>query len=523
VSGSEPAPITHHRVGVIGAGTMGAGITLVAAQAGHEVGLFDSSDGALERAAREIERRLEREVARNRLTNAEAEAIDARIHPIGSLTDLAGAGLVIEAIVEDLDAKQDVFRALEDIVGPTTILATNTSSLSVTAIAGALQAPERIVGMHFFNPPVVMPLVEVVRGAATADAVVADVVALAAAWGKTPVVCASTPGFIVNRVARPFYGEALRLLGEGAADAPTIDATVREAGGFRMGPLELMDLIGIDVNLAVSKSVYEQTFHDPRFAPSVIQQSLVDSGRLGRKTGFGFYRYGDSGPAPPSHGTVVAPSNQEVPIVRVVGDLGHAIGLVDRLAAAGVTVERTSDPTAPGHLVIGGTAVVPTDGRTATALQAAGELPGLRVVVMDLARDWATAARVAAAPADQLNDAEDPELSLQDLAAVLAAASIEVTPVDDTPGLLLMRIMVQLASVAADAAATGVATPADIDLAMRTGTNYPEGPLEWAEGVGVGRVVSVLDHMREHYREERYRAAASLRRAALTNSDPREG
>jgi 3-hydroxybutyryl-CoA dehydrogenase len=508
---------------VIGAGTMGAGIALVAARAGHEVGLFDSSDDALERAIREIEERLRQEVARDRLTNAEAEAIDARVHPLGSVSDLAGAGLVVEAIVEDLATKQALFRQLEDIVDPTALLATNTSSLSVTAIAGALQRPERVIGMHFFNPPAVMPLVEVVRGDASADAVVDRVVSLAANWGKTPVVCTSTPGFIVNRVARPFYGEALRLLAEGTANAPTIDAVVREAGGFRMGPLELMDLIGIDINLAVSKSVYEQTFHDSRFAPSVIQQSMVDAGRLGRKTGSGFYRYEDGDPDSPREGTYVAVADRQLPAVRVVGDLRHAAGLVPRLEAAGVPVERASDSTSFGYLVAGDTLVAPTDGRTAASLQAAGVLAGSRVVVIDLARDWGKTGRVAAAQADGVDADTGSGSPLQDLARVLGAASIDVAPVDDTPGLVLMRIMVQLASVAADAAAIGVASPADIDLAMRSGTNYPEGPLEWAARVGARTVVSVLDHMREHYREERYRVAANLRRAALANSDPREG
>jgi 3-hydroxybutyryl-CoA dehydrogenase len=497
---------------------MGAGIALVAATAGHEVGLFDSADGALEAATAEIEKRLEREVLKDRLTSAEAEAIDARIHPVASLTDLAGSGLVVEAIIEDLEVKRDLFRQLEEIVAPTAVLATNTSSLSVTAIAGALETPKRVVGMHFFNPPVVMPLVEVVRGAASARDVVDDVVALAVAWGKTPVVCTSTPGFIVNRVARPFYGEALRVLQEGAAEAATIDAVVRDAGGFRMGPFQLMDLIGIDINLAVSKSVYEQTFHDPRFTPSGIQQSMVDSGRLGRKTNIGFYGYDHSDPGLADGVAVVAPTERAVPSVIAVGDLGHGSGLVERLEAAGVDITRRPGAPPGGHLLVGGTAVVPTDGRTATALQTSGAFAGRQVVVMDLARDWATAGRVAAATADQ----SDPGSPLQDLADVAAAASIAVAPVDDTPALVLMRIMAQLASVAADAAAVAVATASDIDLAMRAGTNYPEGPLEWTNRVGAATVVSVLDHMREHYGEERYRAAAALRRAALTNSDLRE-
>jgi 3-hydroxybutyryl-CoA dehydrogenase len=305
-----------------------------------------------------------------------------------------------------------------------------------------------------------------------------------------------------------------------------------------MGPFQLMDLIGIDINLAVSKSVYEQTFHDPRFTPSGIQQSMVDSGRLGRKTNIGFYGYDHSDPDLADGVAVVAPTERAVPSVIAVGDLGHGSGLVERLEAAGVDITRRPGAPPGGHLLVGGTAVVPTDGRTATALQTSGAFADRQVVVMDLARDWATASRVAAATADQSDpgsplqdladvaaataDQSDPGSPLQDLADVAAAASIAVAPVDDTPALVLMRIMAQLASVAADAAAVAVATASDIDLAMRAGTNYPEGPLEWTNRVGAATVVSVLDHMREHYREERYRAAAALRRAALTNSDFRE-
>lgn len=512
-------PSSRGRIGVVGAGTMGGGIALVAASAGHEVALFDAVDGALERATVGIEKRLTREVEKGRLTGAEAEAIDSRIHPVASLDHLAGAALVVEAIIEDLTIKQDLLRRLEAIVGRDAILATNTSSLSVTAIAGGLDVPERVVGMHFFNPPAVLPLVEVVRGTETAEAVVAAVVSVARSWGKTPVVCASTPGFIVNRVARPFYGEALRLLAEQVADVATIDAVVREAGGFRMGPMELMDLIGIDVNLTVSKSVYEQTFHDPRFAPSVIQQTHVDAGRLGRKTHRGFYSYGSESPM--QSPATVTPTAGTIQRVRVVGDLGHAVGMVDRLRRSGITIEEAAGTALP-HLAIGDTIVVPTDGRSAGALVASAMVGRRHIVVIDLARDWAVASRIAAAAAGQVPDGEAPPQPLQDLADCLAAASISVSPVRDTPGLVLMRIMAQLASVAADAAAIGVAAPADIDLAMRTGTNYPEGPLEWADRVGAGTIVSVLDHMRDHYGEERYRAAATLRELAYLEGDGRE-
>lgn len=501
-------PLSGVTVAVIGAGTMGAGIAQVAAANGHPVLLHDTSPEVVAEALTHLRRRLEGSVGRGRLDAAEAESIRHRITVAASLDDLAPAGLLIEAIVERLDVKRGLFAALEALVAPDAILATNTSSLSVTAIAAGLEHPERVAGMHFFNPAPVMPLVEVVSGDATGEAVVAVVAATATAWGKTPVRCSSTPGFIVNRVARPFYGEALRLLGEGAADVATIDAVVTGAGGFRMGPFALMDLVGLDVNLAVSTSVFEQTYGDTRFAPNLIQRGLVDAGRLGRKTGRGFYRYGDGAVA-------VEPATLDasgpVADVVVVGDAGHAAGLVDRVEACGVAVTRRPSDEGPGRLLVGDAVVVPTDGSTATEL--AARLACTEVAVLDLVGDAATATRVAVADADQALRRPG-----ERFAAVAARAGIAVSPVGDTPGLVLMRIVAQLASVAADAVTFGVAGAADVDTAMRLGTGYPQGPLAWADSIGVGTVVGVLDRLRAFYGEDRYRVASRLRRATLPAS-----
>ncbi len=292
-------------VGVIGAGAMGSGIAQVAATYGHKVLLFDQNAGAIDRAITGIEKLLARSVEKKRLTQDEADTVRSRLHSAGHektggdpYSDLADAGLVIEAIVERLDAKLELFSALDKVVRPDAILATNTSSLAVTAIAGASSKPGRVIGIHFFNPPTVMPLVEIVPGLATESGVTAGVQQLVDAWGKKTVIAADTPGFIVNRVARPFYGEALRIYEEGIADMPTIDWAMREIGGFRMGPFELMDFIGNDVNLAATKSVYEATYHDSRFRPALTQQRLFDAGFLGRKSGRGYYDYSPDAVAP---------------------------------------------------------------------------------------------------------------------------------------------------------------------------------------------------------------------------------
>ncbi len=499
-------------VAVVGAGAMGAGIAQIAAVNGHRVQLHDTRLGAGDAARKRIADTLARQVAKGRLTQAEADAAVERIATVVTLPDVCVAQLVIEAIVEDADAKRELFARIENVASPECILASNTSSFSITALAAGLKHPGRVAGMHFFLPAPVMPLVEIVSGLATSPEVAETLYATAVAWGKTPVHTASTPGFIVNRCARPFYAEGLRLLAERAGDAATLDAVIREAGGFRMGPFELIDLIGLDVNLAVTTSVWEAYAHDPRYAPSVLQRERVTAGFLGRKSGRGFYDYapGAAKPVPLTEASRPAPAR-----VTAHGDLGHAARLADRIAAGGVAVEHArGDSRFPGGAIhvaggAGGAWLAVTDGRTATARVVD---TGVRdLVLFDLALDYASAPRLAVARADTCSAA-----AYESAVGALQAAGIAVSPLDDVAGLAVQRIVAMLANEAADAVVQGVALPDAIDLAMEKGVNYPRGPLAWADAIGVASVRDVLANLAAHYGEDRYRTSPLVARRAAT-------
>jgi 3-hydroxybutyryl-CoA dehydrogenase len=488
-------------VAVIGAGTMGAGIAQVAAAAGHPVLLYDVEQAALAKAKEQIAALLARMVDKGRLSADERDAALARIKLSHSLDALAPTGLVIEAIVEDHAAKQRLFETLEVFLHADAIFASNTSSLSITALAARLNHPERLVGMHFFNPAPVMALVEVVRGLASAPQVVETVRATVEAWGKTAVLCRSTPGFIVNRIARPFYGEALRALAEGAADAPTIDAVLRDAGGFRMGPFELIDLIGLDVNLAVSRSIHAAYSGDPRYTPSLLQQELVEAGCFGQKSGRGFYDHGADAERPKPR---TAPPARPPTRIVVEGDLGPAEPLIERWHKAGIEVNRRWGE---GLIRIGNVRLALTDGRGATEWSHLLQAP---VILFDLALNFATCPHLALARADQAGEAD-----LAQVIGLMQAADFAVSVIDDLPGMLVMRTVSMLANEAAEVVHTGVARAEAVDQAMRLGVNYPRGPLAWAEAIGLERVRDVLDHLARTYGEDRLRASWLLRRKAL--------
>ncbi len=503
-------------IGVAGAGTMGAGIAQLACLAGAQTLLHDPDGDALERGLGRIRRQLQRGVQRGRWSQEQAAAAAQSLHGTRSIQDLAPCALIIEAAPERLEIKRELFARLEAVVSSDCVLATNTSSLLVTALAGGVQDPSRVVGMHFFNPPPVMRLLEVVAGVESSERAVAIAQAAGEAMGKHVIVAADGPGFLVNRCNRPFGLEALRLLTEQAATIPEIDLACRQGGGFRMGPFEMMDLVGVDVGLDVARSFYEQSFGEPRWRPSPITVKTVAAGRLGRKSGRGYYEYPQDGehraadPEPPAVGggdglVVIAGDTTLAGELRAAAaDAGWAVAEpaeAEGLASPFLILDLTGndDPEAPlqgapqAVALAAGSLAALDPGGSAIGFHALPPLASTRLVELTRGPDSSEAAAAAS----------------ERFFATLGKHTLWV---GDAPGLILGRIICQVVNEAAFALGEGLGTAEDIDAGMVHGLNYPRGILAWADAIGLDHVLAVLDALNLELGEERYRAAPLLRR-----------
>ena len=501
-------------IGVVGAGTMGAGIAQLAClQGAARTLLHDPIPEALARGLEGIEHQLERGVERQRWSAEEAAAARERLEPAERLEDLAACELVIEAAPESLELKHELYERLSGVVEASCVLATNTSSLPITAIAAAATHPERVVGMHFFNPAPVMRLVEVIAGDASGDEAVAVARATGEAMDKRVILAADGPGFLVNRCGRPFGLEALRLLQERIASVEQIDRVCRLGGGFRMGPFELMDLVGVDVGFDVSRSFYELSFGEPRWRPSTITARLVAAGRHGRKSGRGYYDY-RSGPHRPEDPEPSPLGGGESRPLVVAGDGVLAGELRKAAGQAGYRVAARQEPDqAPPWLILdcgaepddpplqgAPQAILCAEGSLA-ALDPGGAAAGFHALpplessrLVELTRSPATA-----------------DAAIERSGQLFATLGKHVEWVADAPGLVLGRIVCQLVNEAGFALHEGVGSAEDIDAGMLLGLNYPHGPLQWADTIGLDHVLAVLDALADEYREERYRAAPPLR------------
>ena len=489
-------------IGVVGAGAMGQGIVQVALEGGLSVVVHDAQGGAAEAALHTVFGRLERLVEKGRLEPAAALAMRARAQVASGLEGLSGCAAVIEAVVEDLAVKQAVFGELEAVVGPACLLASNTSSLPIASIARGCKGRARIAGMHFFNPVPLMRLVEIVRGLDTSDATVEALGALGRRLGRTPVEVRDSPGFLVNLGGRAFTTEALRLLDEGVASPAQIDAILKDCGGFRMGPFELMDLTGMDVNYAVSRIVFEAFQNDPRLKTTPHHRLLVDAGRLGRKSGAGHYRYDERGRMVGAPDPDLAPAAE--PATRVVVPERGA-GLVDLMAEAGLEVLDADDGVAP--------VVVAPLGEDASTCIARLGADHRRLVALDLTGDTARRITLMTAPG------ADPA-TRERLAAALTRAGRRLTAIKDSPGFVLQRVRAMIVNLGMEMAQIGLAAPADIDLAMRLGLNYPKGPFALAEEIGAATTLRILEQLQAITGDDRYRPSLWLRRRALLGLPP---
>ncbi|MCZ4353577.1 3-hydroxyacyl-CoA dehydrogenase [Roseovarius aestuarii] len=479
-------------IGVVGAGAMGAGIAQVAVQNGIATIIYDAGDGAAVAAKANIAQRLSRLVEKGKLAEVDREAAEARLNVACSIEELAPCSVVIEAIIENLDAKASVFGALEQIVAADTILATNTSSLPIGAIAARLAHKSRVAGMHFFNPVPLMRLVEVIPGPDTTSAVTSQLVALAEKMGRTPVEVTDTPGFLVNFGGRAYPTEALAILQEKVAQPAQVDAVMRDCFGFRMGPFELMDLTGIDVNYPVSEFVHHAMFADPRFRSTSRHKYMLDTGQLGRKTGRGFFSYGEEAQTQSPDAVSSADSSPAVFVPE-----GH-IAARELMRECGANVLDHDDGTAP--------ILVTLIGEDCSAFAARTGTDAKRLVALDPLGD--TSARVTLMT--------PPGAILEVLNGCIAriAPKRAVTVIGDSPGFIGQRIMAMVCNLGCEMAQMGLASPEGIDVAMRLGLNYPKGPLEMTDGLKGEIVYEILSKMQFLTGDDRYRPSQWLRRRA---------
>ena len=484
------------RLGVIGAGAMGRGIAQVAAVGGIKTLVFDTMDGVAENAIDFVDKMLNRQVEKGRMEEHDAIATMQRLQRADELSDLADCDVVVEAVIEDLDAKRALFRELESVVQPTAILASNTSSLRIASIASACEHRTRVGGLHFFNPVPLMKLVEVVRAPDTANDIVDALCTIGERMGRTPVIVRDGPGFLVNFGGRAYYTEGLRIAHEQIASPAQVDAVMRDSCGFRMGPFELMDLTGIDVNFPASSIIYNGYFQDRRIATSPLHESLFASGRLGRKTRSGYYTYDEEGKKIGADANTVS-SAEPIGSVSLAEPDQPLAAFLSGIELEIMQVDDGRSPILAAPL-----------GEDCTAVAARTGADHRRLVAIDLSADPTSRVTAMTPPGA--------DLALRDrVIARLAADGRAITAIHDSAGFIAQRIRAMVANLGCEIAQIGIASPEDINTAMRLGLNYPQGPLELADAMGPDNVLKILSNLQAITGDDRYRPSQWLRRRAL--------
>lgn len=480
-------------IGIIGCGIMGRGIAQIAAAGGCKVLLVDSRANAASEAKTALSETFGMLSSRGKMTAADAANAGDRL-TAADLNDLHAAHIVIEAIIERLDAKADLMRKLEEVVGPDCLIASNTSSLSVTAIAAACRLPGRVGGYHFFNPVPLMKVVEVIDGALTESWVTEALTGLSHRLGHHPVRAKDTPGFIVNHAGRGYGTEALRLLGEGIADVPALDSILKQAAGFRMGPFELLDLTGLDVSHPVMESIYRQYYEEPRFRPSPIARQRMEAGLFGRKSGRGFYDYQDG-----QRQEAATPGQKGMlPRSAFVANGPAQTDIAAIVAAAGVPI------TAAAAAEI---CIVPLLGEDATTAALRLDLEASRTLGTDALFGLQSHRTLVATPATT-------QTAQANALALFTADGQPASLVQDSPGAVVQRVLATIINIACDIAQQRIASPADIDIAVTLGLGYPMGPLAWGDKIGPRQILLILDKLQEITGDPRYRPSLWLRRRA---------
>ncbi len=489
-------------IGIVGAGAMGRGIAQVAALSGMNVLLYDTESKVVLSAIDFIEEMINKSLTKGKIKEADAKKAMSLIKKADGLKDFSQCDVVVEAIIENPNAKRELFKKLEDIVSNECIIATNTSSLSVTAIASVCKNPSRVAGFHFFNPVPLMKLVEVVKGLATEDRTIKTLVGIAKKIGHTPVLTKDTPGFIVNHIGRAYGTESLAIVSENITDTFQIDSILRDVAGFRMGPFELFDLTGLDISHTATEAIYNQFYHDPMFRPSYIAQTRLNAGLLGRKTGKGFYVYENGKPVIQEQ--IKKKENVDIKGIKVWVDNTNIEGykiLTSYLKSIGIGIDADNKPNEGSIIVVSPIA------EDATTIALNRSLDPKRVIAVDTFMNFGKHRTIMSTPGTSKHIKDISEV-------VFSADGVTVDLINDSPAFVVGRVLSMIVNIGCNVAEKGIASPEDINLAIKLGLGYPFGPLEWGDRIGAIKVLNILNFLYSFYGDPRYRPTPWLMRRA---------